>query len=167
MNYVFHRKKYEESYRRQFLRNYVTIAFKNFKIALQLIAISFFFKVDPTTGSITTTDQNLDYETKTSHSMQVFAKSGQNGKQFVCLVQVLVQSQDEYPPVFNQDVYTFDVPNNANSGHFLGQIRASDADEGPDGYLTYSIVPLNAYFDIDHRTGALTIRRQLDTGVIR
>merc|ERR1711971_1301916 len=38
---------------------------------------------------------------------------------------------------------------------------------GPDGYLTFSISPLNTCFDIDHPTGALTIRRQLDTGVLR
>merc|ERR1712241_288317 len=50
---------------------------------------------------------------------------------------------------------------------FLGEIKASDADKGPDGYLTFSISPPNTYFDIDHRTGALTIRKQLDTGVLR
>ena len=108
----------------KFLWNYVIIAvIKTFKNAPQLIAIFSFLKVDPTTGSISTTDQTLDYETQTSHSLEVFAKSGRNGKQFVCLVKILVQSQDEYPPVFNQDVFTFDVPNNVAPGFFLGSIR--------------------------------------------
>ena len=99
--------------------------------------------MDPTTGSITTSDHNLDYETQTIHKLKIFAKSAKTKKEFVCRVQILVQSRDEYPPVFNQDVFTFNVPNNVHSGFFLGEIKASDADKGPDGYLTFSISPPN------------------------
>lgn len=122
------------------------------------------FKVNSKTGLITT-NQPLDYETQTIHTIDVTARSG--SQKYDCTVKILVQSQDEYPPVFAQDVFVFNVPTNVAPGFLLGTVRASDADQGSDGYVTYSINPLNTYFDIDHRTGALMVRRPLDTGVLQ
>jgi protocadherin-16/23 len=123
------------------------------------------FRVNPNTGDITT-KTILNYEAANNHAMQVIAKDT-NNHQFVCNVQILVESRDEFAPIFTQDVYTFNIPANANSGAKLGSVRANDGDSGPDGYVTYSISPIHQYFDIDPVTGQITVRRSLDTGVLQ
>ena len=123
------------------------------------------FSIHPKTGSIRTKGV-LDYESETVHLVQVFARNQLTRDEFVCNVQVMVESQDEFAPVFTQDIYTFNIPPNGRPGFILGNVRAQDADSGPDGFLTYTISPASSYFEIDHRTGAISLRRQLDTGVI-
>ena len=123
------------------------------------------FSIHPKTGLITTNDI-LDYESETVHLLQIFARNKLTNQDSVCNVQIMVESQDEFAPVFTQDIYTFNIPPNGRPGYILGNVRAKDADTGPDGYLTYTINPPNSYFDIDHRTGAISLRRQLDTGVL-
>ena len=78
----------------------------------------------------------------------------------------MVVYQDEITWNFEQDVFVLNVPTNAAPGFKLGSVKANDADQGPDGFVAYNIAPLNSYFDIDHRSGSLTVRRQLDTAVI-
>ncbi len=123
------------------------------------------FNVNPTSGYVMT-KSILDYETTTTHLMQIFANDTKSGRQYVCNVQVLVESADDFAPVFVQDVYTFNIPSNAQAGDRIGTVRARDQDSGPDGYVTYAINPHSSYFNIDQRTGSLSIRRPLDTGVL-
>ena len=130
------------------------------------------FSVHPKTGVITT-NQVLDYESERVHLLQVSVQNNprENGnqnsnQQQACNIQVMVESQDEFAPVFTQDIYTFDIPPNGSPGYILGNVKAEDVDSGPDGYVTYTINPPNSYFHIDHRTGAISLRRQLDTGVL-
>ena len=90
----------------------------------------------------------------------------QETQSFACSVTILVQSRDEYPPLFAQEVFVFNVPANAVPGFLLGTLRAHDADQGPDGFITFSMAPLSSYFELYYKSGALSIRRPLDTGVI-
>ena len=54
---------------------------------------------------------------------------------------ILVDINDQ-DPVFTQEVYYFSVPENdrsGESGRFVGQIVALDADQGNNGVVTYNI----------------------------
>ena len=126
---------------------------------------SYVFEVDSQSG-VLRTGQPLDYEQNSVYQMQVFAQAA-NSRKFVCNLQVLVESQDEYSPRFTQDVYTFNVPKEVGPGFPLGTVKAEDEDSGPDGVISYHLSPLNAYFDINYKTGSLTVRRPLDTGVLQ
>jgi len=126
---------------------------------------SYNFEIDPQSG-VLRTGQPLDYEQNSVHQMQVFAEAS-NGQKFICNLKILIESQDEYSPRFTQDVYTFNVPKEVGPGFPLGTVQAEDEDAGPDGVVSYSLSPLNAYFDINHKSGSLTVRRPLDTGVLQ
>ena len=126
---------------------------------------SYNFEIDSQSG-ILRTGQPLDYEQNSVHQMQVFAEAS-NGQKFICNLKILIESQDEYSPRFTQDVYTFNVPKEVGPGFPLGTVQAEDEDAGPDGVISYSLSPLNAYFDINHKSGSLTVRRPLDTGVLQ
>ncbi|XP_025089926.1 protocadherin Fat 4-like [Pomacea canaliculata] len=72
-------------------------------------------------------------------------------------VSVTVEHVNEYEPVWNQTVYTFQVLENATSGSFVQKITASDKDSGSDGTVMYSISPGVGPFIINPSTGVLTI----------
>ena len=123
------------------------------------------FSVNPTTGAIMTrTDYVVDYETATDHHLQVFAKT--KSGQSVCNVRVLVESVDEFPPVFAKVRYSFNLAHDAAPGDTLGSVQASDRDAGPDGKVFYSLSPPNPYFSIHPTKGTLNVSRPPDTGIL-
>ena len=123
------------------------------------------FRVNADSGDLYTTGQSLDYESQRSHSIQIYAQTSQ--QRFTCQVQVLVQSVDEYPPVFSQDTFAFNVPSGVKTGYNLGRVRAQDQDKGSDGFISFSISPASNYFSIDPSSGSMIVKKQLDTGVIQ
>jgi len=121
------------------------------------------FRVDPNSGDISTR-VGLDYESSASHNLQVFAKNGAG--QSVCNVRVLVESVDEYPPVFSKSQYLFNLPHDASSGDVLGSVQASDRDSGPDGQIVFGLATHNPYFTVSASKGSIVLSRTPDTGIL-
>jgi len=121
------------------------------------------FSVNPSTGAILTRSA-LDYETATDHHLQVFAKT--KSGQSVCNVRILVESVDEFPPVFAKIRYSFNLAHDAAPGDVLGSVQASDRDGGPDGKIFYSLSTPNPYFSVHPTKGIVSVSRSPDTGIL-
>lgn len=71
---------------------------------------------------------------------------------------------NDNPPVFQDTAYSFDIPENAMRGHRVGQIAASDPDEGMNSQLTYTVISdwANDVFSLNPHTGVFTLTARLD-----
>ncbi|EPB76213.1 cadherin domain protein [Ancylostoma ceylanicum] len=118
------------------------------------------FSIDPVNGSIRL-KQDLDYETKISYRMSLLA-SDTNGRSAVVPLEFIVLPVDEFPPVFSQPSYTFQVPLVASVGTIIGEIHAVDADGGVHGVPVYRIEPASDLVTVEKTTGVITLRAQPD-----
>ncbi|VDK46007.1 unnamed protein product, partial [Cylicostephanus goldi] len=84
------------------------------------------------------------------------------GRSAVVSLEFLVLPVDEYPPVFSQSSYTFQVPLDADIGAIIGEVRAVDADGGVHGVPSYRIEPSNALVMVEEKSGLLTLRSRPD-----
>ena len=121
------------------------------------------FTVNPETGDISTR-AGLDFESAADHHLQVFAKT--KSGQSICNVRVLVESVDEFPPVFSKTRYNFNLPHDAAPGDILGSVQATDRDSGPDGKIFFSFATPNPYFSIHPTKGVVSVNRSPDTGIL-
>lgn len=100
----------------------------------------------PIGDSVTmTTISALDYENRTQYNLTVYVTDGENCSStpdngyFIDEVTVCVTVLDENdkPPVFSSDNYTFVINETQVIGSTVGNVSASDLDS--DAILTYSI----------------------------
>lgn len=71
---------------------------------------------------------------------------------------------NDNPPVFSENVYSFDVVENENRGIKVGQVSATDEDENVNGQITYSVMSdwANDVFSLNPQTGIFTLTAKLD-----
>lgn len=108
---------------------------------------------------------SFDYETKNSYNLVIAAKD-KGGKLAKATLHVMIESRDEYAPVFAEKEYTFNLKPTGKTfpiGHVVGYIKASDQDSGVDGRIMYQLTTNNPYFKINYTTGAITTKRKIDT----
>uniref|UniRef100_A0A8L8K5R9 FAT atypical cadherin 4 n=1 Tax=Heligmosomoides polygyrus TaxID=6339 RepID=A0A8L8K5R9_HELPZ len=79
-----------------------------------------------------------------------------NGRSAVVSLEFVVLPVDEYPPVFTQSSYTFQVPLEASAGSSIGEVRAVDADGGVHGVPVYSIEPPSDLVAVDRTDGVVS-----------
>lgn len=84
----------------------------------------------------------------------------------MCNVRIVVESADEFPPLFDQSQYIFNLPIDAAPGDVLGQVRATDRDKGVDGQIVYNLASQNPYFTISSSKGVILVSRTPDTGLL-
>lgn len=119
------------------------------------------------TGDITTT-VTLDYETQSSHVLEVLACD--HGVPFLCgsaTVLINIRDFNDEMPMFDQATYTVDVCyGSANLGTDLVQPVATDKDAGRNAALTYSLIDQPAPFTIAPTSGrlSLSVAVQADVG---
>ncbi|ETN72466.1 cadherin domain protein [Necator americanus] len=118
------------------------------------------FSIDPTNGTIRL-KRELDYETKTTYKMSLLASDG-NSRSAVVSLEFVVLPVDEFPPVFAQSSYTFQVPLDANPGAVIGEILAVDADGGTHGIPEYRIETSNDLVTVEKLTGLVSLRTKPD-----
>jgi protocadherin-16/23 len=114
------------------------------------------FVIAPSTG-VVTTNTVFDYESKSRYYITVRANDI-GGKASTARLQIEIDSRDEYSPQFLQKSYKFDIPRNAEPGHVVGRVEASDQDRGPDGRLTYQLVKPNPTVSVNRTNGALILK---------
>ena len=81
-------------------------------------------------------------------------------------VSVLITPYNEHTPVFNPGVYAQTVSESTAFGATVETVTASDADNGPDGEIEFSIQSVtnsgSSLFDIDAVTGDILLIGTLD-----
>lgn len=80
-----------------------------------------------------------------------------------------MEDTNDNPPVFEETVYSFDIPENAPRGYQVGEIVAKDADLGQNSQVSYAVVSnwANDIFSLNPQTGALTLTAKLDYEEVR
>uniref|UniRef100_H3AQ83 FAT atypical cadherin 4 n=1 Tax=Latimeria chalumnae TaxID=7897 RepID=H3AQ83_LATCH len=79
-------------------------------------------------------------------------------------VTVIVLDINDNNPVFSQSIYEVEIGENTLTGMDLVQVTASDADEGTNGQIRYTIISgnTNGEFRIDSVTGVISVAKPLD-----
>jgi len=75
-----------------------------------------------------------------------------------------VTDTNDNPPVFSESAYSFDVPENTARGARVGEVAASDLDEGTNGQVTYTVISdwANDVFSLNPQSGVFTLTSRLD-----
>lgn len=75
-----------------------------------------------------------------------------------------MEDTNDNPPVFEETVYSFDIPENAPRGYQVGEIMATDDDLGQNSQVSYAVISdwANDVFSLNHQTGKLTLTSKLD-----
>ncbi|XP_060555146.1 cadherin EGF LAG seven-pass G-type receptor 2-like isoform X2 [Ruditapes philippinarum] len=126
------------------------------------------FKIDPTSGSISTL-KVLDREVQANYQLVVQAKDQASfGKQrsSSTTIEIKVLDENDNFPQFVNSPYTVNVSENLDitSRPVIAQVSATDADEGRNQEITYSITGgnLDDTFYIDPTTGEVSVQKPLD-----
>lgn len=109
------------------------------------------FVIDPLTGDIRA-EQMLDYESVTKYCLVVQAKD-RGGAAASLEVWVEVEGMDEFEPIFTQDQYYFSLPEEGQGQQLIGRVEASDADDGVDGVVLYSLRTPSLLFSVNKTSG--------------
>ncbi|XP_048086719.1 protocadherin Fat 4 [Alosa alosa] len=82
-------------------------------------------------------------------------------------VTMIVLDVNDNTPSFSQNIYDIEIEENTLTGTDVLQVFASDADEGTNGQIRFSIVGgnTNTDFRIDSVTGIISVAKQLDREV--
>ncbi|XP_061312471.1 protocadherin gamma-A2-like [Pezoporus flaviventris] len=109
----------------------------------------------------------LDREEAAFHELVLRASDGgEPARTGTARIHVAVQDANDNPPIFSQEEYTVRVPEDVPVGSLLVTLTATDADEGLNGNVKYSLTKIteiaSKIFELDSETGALTIVGCLD-----
>ncbi|CAL1540134.1 unnamed protein product [Lymnaea stagnalis] len=122
------------------------------------------FVLDADTGYLSIYD-GLDHETQTSYTLNISAED-MGVPKMVSYQRLLVSVADanDNPPIFRQSTYHANVSENVVPQTSFITVLATDADQGPNGELTY-LIPggiAGDKFSVDPRSGVVTTKVQLD-----
>ena len=118
------------------------------------------FTIDSQSGQICVL-QALDREQVSEYVFRVFA-SNTPGQLATATVTVEVLDVNDITPSFSTGLFQFQVLESATTGTILGNLTATDLDEGSAGIIQYSLVNAPGNFFIDSSTAALTVADSLD-----
>lgn len=103
----------------------------------------------------------LDYEERQTVEFQILAQELGPATNLSAVVNVTVYINDvnDNPPVFTQNVYTVELPENVTVGTKVVQVHADDIDTGMGGRVRYTAILgyLNTSLNLDAETGLITI----------
>ncbi|NWI57462.1 PCDG7 protein, partial [Calyptomena viridis] len=109
----------------------------------------------------------LDREEAAFHDLVLTASDGGDpARTGTARIHVTVLDANDNAPVFSQAEYTVRVPEDVPVGSVLVTVTATDADEGLNGHLKYSLkketdMTLHS-FNVDSETGSVTLVQSLD-----
>lgn len=107
----------------------------------------------------------LDREELSNYTLTVVAMDkGQPPLSSIIDVSMKVLDVNDNTPSFSQNIYDIEIEENTLTGTDIIQLFASDADEGTNGQIRFSIAEgnTNSDFRIDSVTGVISVARQLD-----
>ncbi|NWX10852.1 PCDGC protein, partial [Caloenas nicobarica] len=109
----------------------------------------------------------LDREEAAFHELVLRASDGgEPARTGTARIRVAVLDANDNAPVFSQAEYTVRVPEDVPLGSTLAIVTATDADEGLNGHVKFSLQKVSAkasqIFHLDGESGAITLVRSLD-----
>lgn len=122
------------------------------------------FVIDPNTGTITT-QGFLDYEAKQVYHLTVKAFNVPDEERCsFANVNIQLKGANEYVPRFVSKQYYFEISEAAPKGTVVGEVFASDRDQGDDGVVYYLIFGKSRKkgFGIHRTTGQIYVAGTLD-----
>uniref|UniRef100_A0A8C6NJE5 Protocadherin Fat 4 n=1 Tax=Nothobranchius furzeri TaxID=105023 RepID=A0A8C6NJE5_NOTFU len=122
------------------------------------------FVIDPNTGTITT-QGFLDYEAKQVYHLTVKAFNVPDEERCsFANVNIQLKGANEYVPRFVSKQYYFEISEAAPKGTVVGEVFASDRDQGDDGVVYYLIFGKSRKkgFSINKKTGQIYVTGTLD-----
>lgn len=121
------------------------------------------FVIDNLSGELST-NATFDYEIRNRYLLEVKAEDGGNPPLTSNVnLTVYIKSVDESDPKFERSRYEFDLPGNAKIGDFVGQVVATDEDEGEDGVVRYSFeFSSSDVFAINGTSGVIFVNKSLE-----
>ncbi|KAM3938474.1 protocadherin-23 [Leptodactylus fuscus] len=117
------------------------------------------FFIDSLTGDIYT-KHKIDYEIQKKYCLVVQVKDRSESTACV-LVYIDIEGQDEFPPLFYDDQYLFDLPLENKPGQVIGKVGASDKDEGLDGVIYYNLEKPSQFFAVNSTSGVIYLTRSV------
>lgn len=117
------------------------------------------FSIDQTTGRLSC--KPLDREKTSMYNLTVEARdSGSPYRSSTATVVVHVLDDNDNDPVFKEDTYSKAIPEDSPLGTSVLKVQATDADEGNNAQITYSINRnAGGIFKIDNVTGVINTTR--------
>ena len=124
--------------------------------------------IHPSTGVIRA-HGSFDYEKEPIYEFPVIAiDRGDPARTGTAVLRVTVQDQNDEPPEFVRNSYSFEIEENRAAHSFVGVVSATDKDAHPYDVIKYSIDPFYGGLDafrIDPDTGEITTVKILDREV--
>ena len=117
------------------------------------------FRLDNVEGLLITR-RPLDREQRSSYLLEVVASDGL--LETTASVHITVTDVNDHCPVFERSMYFATLSESRVNGSTVVVVRASDADAGANGTVTYSSSDISDEFDLDMMTGAISLRTLLD-----
>ncbi|KAK0144513.1 Protocadherin gamma-C5 [Merluccius polli] len=113
-------------------------------------------------------EKSLDREKQPEHRLILTAvDGGESVRSGTSEIIVTVIDNNDNAPQFERQLYEINVTENTAPGTELVRVKATDADEGLNGEIEYffreqTIDSILALFDIEHSTGAIVVKGDLD-----
>ncbi|XP_004524319.1 cadherin-86C isoform X2 [Ceratitis capitata] len=142
---------------------------KNGVFSLTLLNNNGTFEISPNVAERSTTflirvrdNILLDYEERHSVEFQILAQELGPATNLSTTVNVTVYISDvnDNPPIFEQAIYTVELPENMTIGTKVVQVKATDVDSMDlDGHVRYTAILgyLNTSLNLDAETGLITV----------
>ncbi|KAL1006109.1 hypothetical protein UPYG_G00067980 [Umbra pygmaea] len=127
-------------------------------VTLNVLNHADLFAIDPT--GVFTSMVKLDYETQSNYSVQISISDGTSSDESTVVVKVV--DVNDNSPVFAVSSVTLPVPEDTDLGANLTAVTATDADDGFNGELRYSLQGGEGKFAIDPRMGMVSLAGLLD-----
>ncbi|XP_064181996.1 protocadherin gamma-A11-like isoform X24 [Anguilla rostrata] len=114
----------------------------------------------------------LDWEKEREHSLLLTAVDGGSPRRSGTLrVHVTVLDANDNSPVFSQAIYKASIQENSAKGTLVTVVNATDADEGGNSKITYSITHLATHvgelFEIDAMSGEIKVSGHIDYEMVK
>ena len=117
---------------------------------------------------VLTNSEKIDYENPDTRvfTIVVTADNPPLSSMTTTLIQIMDVNDNE--PVFDQNSYSFSVPEHSDNNTAVGSVTATDADSGLNGAVYYSITAGNSqgYFSIDEITGEIIVSADIDRELV-
>ena len=117
------------------------------------------FTMNTQTGEVFVSS-SLDRDVVSTYELTIRVTDGLMTENSVLTVEV--EDVNDNTPVFAQFPYTVYVSEGANVGDVVGGVVATDADEGLNAQLQYTLTETSTYFSINSSSGHLTLLVPLD-----
>ncbi|XP_076839442.1 protocadherin-8-like [Brachyhypopomus gauderio] len=112
--------------------------------------------------------KELDRETQASYVLELVATDGGNPpRSGSTKINVKVKDYNDNSPVFDQNNFSVEIPEDAPVGFLLLDLNAVDPDEGLNGEVVYGFgnqvsSEIRQLFKVDRKSGRLTLESQID-----